>query len=219
MLFNMLVRYFMLSVLAERVVSFVLPSQEILTSSPAEKDPNAILSALRAAEVIPDVLDTFSPLLSFTANWSSSAKTSLGNTIPPSELTHPPDVYATLIPSAYLPHGIEYVFALTDPDAPSRDDPKWSQVCHWLVTYRDGDVQQLVEYKPPAPPEKTGKHRYVAVVLVPKNGTTEALDLVAPEERKRWGYEGERAGIREFAGVNGLKVVAANFIYSQNDKQ
>lgn len=45
MLFNMLVRYFMLSVLAERVVSFVLPSQEILTSSPAEKDPNAILSA------------------------------------------------------------------------------------------------------------------------------------------------------------------------------
>lgn len=45
MLFNMLIRYFMLSVLAERVVSFVLPHQEILTSSPAEKDPNAILKA------------------------------------------------------------------------------------------------------------------------------------------------------------------------------
>lgn len=46
MLSNMLIRYFMLSVLAERVVSFVLPNQqEILTSSSAEKDPNAILSA------------------------------------------------------------------------------------------------------------------------------------------------------------------------------
>ncbi|KAH0348277.1 PEBP-like protein, partial [Aureobasidium melanogenum] len=219
MLFNMLVRYFMLSVLAERVVSFVLPSQEILTSSPAEKDPNAILSALRDAEVIPDVLDTFSPLLSLTANWSSSAETSLGNTLPPSQLSHRPDIYASLIPSAYLPHGIEYVLALTDPDGPSRDNPKWSQVCHWLGSSRDGDVKELVEYKAPAPPEKTGKHRYVAVVLVPRNGTTEPLDLVVPEERKRWGYDGERAGVREFAGVNGLKVIAANFIYSQNDKQ
>lgn len=45
MLFNMLIRFFMLSVLAERIVSFVLPHQEVLTSSPAEKDPNAILSA------------------------------------------------------------------------------------------------------------------------------------------------------------------------------
>ncbi|KAK6000081.1 hypothetical protein QM012_004069 [Aureobasidium pullulans] len=212
----MLIPYFVLLVLAE---SFVLPHQEILTSSPAEKDPNAILSALRDAEVIPDVLDTFSPLLSITANWSSSAKTSLGNTLPPSKLSHRPDVYANLLPSAYLPHGIEYVFALTDPDAPSHDNPEWSQVCHWLATYRDGDVHELVEYKSPAPPEKTGKHRYVAVVLVPRNGTTEALDLEAPSERKRWGFEGERAGVREFADLNGLKVVAANFIYSQNDKQ
>jgi phosphatidylethanolamine-binding protein (PEBP) family uncharacterized protein len=22
---------------------------------------------------------------------------------------------------------------LTDPDAPSRDDPKWSEVCHWIA--------------------------------------------------------------------------------------
>lgn len=45
MLFNMLARYFMLSVLAERVVCAVLPHQEILTSRPAEKDPNAIIAA------------------------------------------------------------------------------------------------------------------------------------------------------------------------------
>ena len=99
------------------------------------------------------------------------------------------------------------MIALTDPDAPSRSKPEWSQVCHWLVTYRDGDIEELVEYKAPAPPEKTGKHRYVAVIMVPKNGTTEALDLEVPGERKRWGYKGERAGVREFAGVNGLKVI------------
>jgi hypothetical protein len=44
MLLNMLARYFVLSVLAERVVCAVLPHQEILTR-PAEKDPNAIIAA------------------------------------------------------------------------------------------------------------------------------------------------------------------------------
>lgn len=70
-----------------------------------------------------------------------------------------------------------------------------------------------MEYKAPAPPEKTGKHRYVAVVLVPRNGTTEALDLVVPEERKRWGYGEERAGVKEFASVNGLKVIGEFFCF------
>lgn len=164
-------------------------------------------------------MDTFSPLLTVTANWSSTTKTELGNTLPPSHLQHIPDILATGLPSAYLPRGIEYVLALTDPDAPSRDDPKWSQVCHWLGTSQERTVKELVKYKAPAPPEKTGKHRYVFVVMVPKNETTEALDLVVPSERKRWGYEEERAGVREFASLNGLKVIGANFIYSQNDKQ
>lgn len=36
----------------------------------------------------------------------------------------------------YCPHikstpGI--AIALTDPDAPSRDDPKWSEMCHWIA--------------------------------------------------------------------------------------
>jgi len=27
-----------------------------------------------------------------------------------------------------------YTIALTDPDAPSRDDPEWSEICHWIAT-------------------------------------------------------------------------------------
>ena len=54
MLLNLLARYFMLSVLAERVVSFVLPHQEVLTTYPGEKDPNAILSAqVRPCSFVP----------------------------------------------------------------------------------------------------------------------------------------------------------------------
>ncbi|THX88532.1 PEBP-like protein [Aureobasidium pullulans] len=219
MLIHMLIRCFVFSVLAEFVISFIVPNQEVLTSLPTNKDPNAILAALRNADIIPDVLNTFSPLLSLTLNWSSTAHTNLGNTLPPSSLQQPPSVIINKIPSAYLPYNTQLVLALTDPDAPSRDDPKWSQVCHWLVTAKSGRVKELVEYKAPAPPEGTGRHRYVVVVMVAKNGTTEGLELTVPKERRHWGYGGERSGVREWAKDNGLKVVGANFIYAQNDKQ
>ncbi|KAI4746021.1 PEBP-like protein [Aureobasidium sp. EXF-12298] len=174
---------------------------------------------LRQAEIIPDVLNTFSPLLSVTAKWSSIAETELGNTLSPSALDHPPDLYSTKLPSAYWPENIEFVLALIDPDAPSRSDPRWSQVCHFLFSLKSEVLKQWVLYEPPAPPEGTGKHRYVFAVMIPSNGTTENLDLEVPSDRRNWGYDGDRSGIKGFAARNGLKVIGANFIYSQNDKQ
>ncbi|CAD0114942.1 unnamed protein product [Aureobasidium uvarum] len=159
-------------------------------------------------------MDTFSPLISLTANWSSVAMTRLGNTIPPSHLSHRPDILAHPIPSAWIPDDNEFVLALTDPDAPSRDDPKWSQVCHWLGTFKGTKAKELVEYKAPAPPEGTGKHRYVVVVMMAKNGTTEELDLALPEDRRHWGYKGERSGVKDFAKINGLKVVGESCHFS-----
>ena len=103
------------------------------------------------------------------------------------------------------------MLALTDPDAPSRDNPKWSQVCHWLGSLKGEKIQELVQYKAPAPPEGTGKHRYVVVVMVPVNGTTEELDLEVPSERRGWGYHGARSGVREFGVRNGLKVIGEFF--------
>lgn len=131
-----------------------------------------------------------------------------------------------------LNSGIQLTIALTDPDAPSRDNPKWSQICHWIATdvrltpssssssgNNGGDefhilggkehqaLTDIVPYKAPGPPPKTGKHRYVFVALAPINGTTERLNLSTPKDRQRWGFEGERAGLREWAGENGLGVV------------
>lgn len=70
-----------------------------------------------------------------------------------------------------------------------------------------------MEYKAPAPPEGTGRHRYVVVVMVAKNGTTEGLELTVPKERRHWGYGGERNGVREWAKDNGLKVVGKSFCF------
>lgn len=126
-------------------------------------------------------------------------------------------------PLKSLSSAIQLTIALTDPDAPSRDNPKWSQICHWIATdvhlsssddnelllssHKSQSLTEIMPYKPPGPPPKTGKHRYVFVALAPINGTTERLNLSTPKDRQRWGFEGERAGLREWARENGLGVV------------
>lgn len=71
----------------------------------------------------------------------------------------------------------------------------------------DFDVQakpwELIEYLAPSPPPKTGKHRYVFVLLV----GTEGRNLTKPEERPHWGYGKVRHGVRDWAEENGLSVV------------
>ena len=127
---------------------------------------------------------------------------------------------------------LTYVITLTDPDAPSRDDPKWSEMCHWIATNislsqktfstlpipflgidnedrsatgkKSKTLDEVVEWKPPGPPEKTGKHRYVFLVFAPRNGTTLPLNLSKPKERKHWGTGEERKGVRDWAIENGL---------------
>jgi phosphatidylethanolamine-binding protein (PEBP) family uncharacterized protein len=101
----------------------------------------------------------------------------------------------------FLNTDIQLTIALTDPDAPSRQNPKWSQMCHWIATdvrlstssddellpsnshrnkHHHRSLTEIMPYKPPGPPPKTGRHRYVFVALAPLNGTTERLDLSVP---------------------------------------
>lgn len=74
-------------------------------------------------------------------------------------------------------------------------------------------------YKPPGPPPKTGKHRYVFLVFAPMNGTSESLHLSRPGERKHWGFGEEGMGVREWTGENGLVGVGAQFVYAEDEKQ
>lgn len=64
-------------------------------------------------------------------------------------------------------------------------------------------TSEVVEYMGPAPPAKTGKHRYV--FLLYRNGSSKKLE--APSERKKWGHEDYRKGAREFADKYGLSLV------------
>jgi len=188
-----------------------------------------VIAELKKAEIIPTVIDEFLPSLTLNITWHN-ATASLGNTISPDDVQDMPSVTLYSQDSDILSaSSMTYTVTLTDPDAPSRDDPEWSEICHWIATkikaksssnfHATRKLREVMPYKPPGPPPKTGKHRYVFLVFAPRNGTSEKLFLSKPGDRQHWGMDGERVGVRQWAEKNGLVPVAANFIYSQNDKQ
>lgn len=185
-----------------------------------------MLCRLIKAEIIPTVLDDFYPSVFINVSWPTKKIAELGNTIKPKKLQDEPQI--TLIDITHdLSLDLTYTIVMTDPDAPSRDNPKWSEMCHWISTnvslkstsQAEHKFDSIVDYKPPGPPAKTGKHRYVIIAYLPANMTTDPLHLVKPKDRRHWGFDQERMGARDWAKLNALVPVGANFIYAQNKKQ
>lgn len=236
---------------------------------------SSVHDELVKAQIIPQVIDDFDPAFLLHADWSSKTRAELGNAVRPHKLQGQPTIALTPIattkpsspqhrrdsreeaaappatdvgqcPGANAKSNMTYAIVLTDPDAPSHEDNKWSEFCHWIATGRvvvelkspraqqqgeDGEgerdcpqlrlagLDDVVPYKPPAPPEKTGRHRYAFLAFTPINATTVPLNVTKPGERKRWGTDKPGSGVRQWAEENGLAPIAANFIYAQNDKQ
>lgn len=198
---------------------------------------STIRDTLLANAIIDDVLDDFEPTYLLDLYYPKSRETVLlGNDIPVDSVSkRPVFTFHSVTPqSDKVAKNSTFTLILTDPDAKSRDNPKWSEMCHWILTNlttptpgppsqpslhdsyqilkaKPGEVE---EYLPPGPPPKTGAHRYVFVLL---EGDTS--DLKAPSDRKHWGYGKVRHGVRDWAAENDLKVVGANFFFASNEKQ
>ncbi|KAK6532939.1 hypothetical protein TWF281_007110 [Arthrobotrys megalospora] len=183
----------------------------------------SIIDRLKADGVIPDVIDEFTPSVSIQAEFPSGKAIQLGNTLKKAATQDQPEV-SIAIQGSSGSEDVRYTMCLTDPDAASRDNPKWAEFCHWLVTDirpTSGPLElktakELLEYMGPAPPEKTGKHRYVLLLF--KNGGVEPPKL---DGRKKWGFEDHepRVGARHYAKKYDLELVGANFFFCENEKQ
>ena len=177
-------------------------------------------------KIISEVLDDFEPSYYLDITWPKYHETVLlGNDIPTKAVQHRPTfTFHSLDTKANTAKNSTFTLALTDPDAKSRDDPKWSEMCHWIMTNLTTPIPEpppellkkageLEEYQPPGPPPGTGAHRYVFVLL-----EGDSSDLKPPKERQHWGYGKNRHGVRDWADENGLKVVGANFFFAETKK-
>lgn len=81
-----------------------------------------------------------------------------------------------------------YTVCMTDPDAPSRQQPKYREWHHWLVVNVPGnDIGKgeiLSEYVGSGPPKGTGLHRYVLVIY-------KQPGKITPDEKRLTNRSGE----------------------------
>src|SRR5277367_5632200 len=68
-----------------------------------------------------------------------------------------------------------YAAIMVDPDAPSKNDPKFKYWLHWLVLNNN---ESYVDFHPPAPPKGSGEHRYYFLIYK----QARCLDLNALEK-------------------------------------
>ncbi|XP_059044833.1 protein D2-like [Achroia grisella] len=108
--------------------------------------------------IVPDVLNT-APLELLDIQYPSGVSVNNGKELTPTQVKDKPIVKWAFKESEY------YTLAMVDPDAPSRENPKFREWAHWLVgNIYGGDMNKgevLSDYIGPGPPKGTGLHRYI----------------------------------------------------------
>lgn len=162
--------------------------------------------------VVPDVI-SIAPQELVEINYSNGVKVEMGKELTPTQVKDPPAVKWAAKESEY------YTLAMVDPDAPSRENPKFREWHHWLVgNIQGGDMKKsevLSDYIGSGPPKGTGLHRYV--ILVYKQ--PEKLNFAKVDKLPK--NSGEKRGkfsISKFATQFKLgSPVAGNFYQAQYD--
>ncbi|KAI8426981.1 hypothetical protein MSG28_014636 [Choristoneura fumiferana] len=112
--------------------------------------------------VVPDVINTPPSELAHVQYSSSLHNVDPGKELTPTQVKDKPVVKWAAKENVY------YVLAMVDPDAPSREKPKFREWHHWLVgNIQGGDLNKsevLSDYIGSGPPKGTGLHRYVFLV-------------------------------------------------------
>jgi len=162
--------------------------------------------------VVPDVVDSV-PAHVIELKYPSGVEVKLGNELTPTQVKDIPTHISWPAEADKF-----YTLCMTDPDAPSRGNPKYREWHHWLVVNIPGNEvvkgDTLSEYVGSGPPKGTGLHRYVFLVY-------RQPDKIAPTEPKLTNRSGDNRGcfkIRNFAQKYGFgEPIAGNLYQAQWD--
>lgn len=121
-------------------------------------------SSFEEHEVVPDVIATVPKEILEVCY--CEVRASQGNCLTPTEVQDQPELSWMAEADAF------YTICMTDPDAPSREDPQFREWHHWLVvnvpSYQVKKGKVLSAYIGAGPPKDTGLHRYVLLVYKQK---------------------------------------------------
>lgn len=139
----------------------VLPNRRYSRNMSDEQKPK---SSFEEHGVVPDVIATVPKELLEVCFCEVRAKE--GNCLTPTEVQNEPELSWMAEPNGL------YTICMTDPDAPSREDPQFREWHHWLVvnvpSYEVRKGKVLSAYVGAGPPKDTGLHRYVLLVYKQK---------------------------------------------------
>ncbi|KAJ4485213.1 PEBP-like protein [Lentinula aciculospora] len=202
-------------------------------------DPlSAVVTALKRESIIPDVIPEkpgFDPTVLFSIIYSGGTEAVLSTELSREDTLEEPEINFTPMVASDESAGdstssrgeTSYTLVMTDPDAPSKADPKYRQFRHWVITglqspatsQNPSGTASLIAlktrasttpYRPPGPPPGSGPHRYCFLLFQEPTGDSFTIPEgakergAALEERRSW-------NAFEFGTQYGLKLVGANY--------
>ncbi|XP_075745528.1 protein D3 [Rhipicephalus microplus] len=153
-----------------------------------DKRQLALIAKAERSKLAPDLIETI-PRGIFEAQFKSG-EIAMGNHFTPEQASSAPS-------GIDFPRiaGNTYAIAMLDPDAPSKSDPKFRPILHWLVVNLDaGDTKKPVDYKKgtelfqyrgPKPPMGSGPHRYAFLAYKQYRPIEMPRTLVVPYDKRK----------------------------------
>ncbi|KAL4712366.1 hypothetical protein ACJJTC_001527 [Scirpophaga incertulas] len=172
---------------------------------------STVAKAFETNQVVPDVVPK-APAALAKVVYSSGVEVKEGNELTPTQVKDVPTVTWDAQADKF------YTVAMTDPDAPSRTEPKFREWHHWLVSNVPGSNiaggETLSAYVGSGPPPDTGLHRYVFLVYQQPG----KLNFDEPRLTNTSGDNRANFSIAKFASKYNLgDPVAGNFYQAQYD--
>jgi hypothetical protein len=172
---------------------------------------SSMAQALQTHEVIPDVVDKV-PAGVLNVTYPNNLAVEIGKVLTPTQVKDQPAIQWDAETNAF------YTLCMTDPDAPSRQNPKFREWHHWLVGNIPGsDISKgdtLSQYVGSGPPQGTGLHRYVFLLY------KQPSKLTFDEKRltNRSGDNRGKFSIKNFAAKYNLgNPIAGNMYQAEYD--
>ncbi|KAI1851552.1 hypothetical protein JX265_012366 [Neoarthrinium moseri] len=191
-----------------------------------EEHTQALRASLTDAKLVPGsaaslIPSSFSPSTILSIDYDSKA-VSLGNFFRASECRIAPGVRFPA--EAGAPSSASYTLIMTDPDAPTPDDPKFAFWRHWILaglqplsSSAEGQVAQtkptVTEYLGPGPKDDSKPHRYLFLLYKEPEGLELKKEDAGGEEFvQRRSFKPD-----VFAEKHRLKLVAVNWMTVAGD--